>query len=116
MPKKYLETEMGNKYRLDKNESTIELEKFLKWQVTKNFISTLMELNNCERNDIIKVVARGAITYANLQFLIYCAIQLSTKFQVHVINKFIYFHFLSPNLSSNTYIQVKKLDRWVVMI
>ena len=46
MPKKYLETEMGNKYRLDKNESTIELEKFLKWQVTKNFISTLMELNN----------------------------------------------------------------------
>ncbi len=82
---------MGNKYRLDNNESTIELEKFLKRQVTKNFISTLMEVNGCERNDIIKVVGRGrgAITYANLQFLIYCAMQLSTKFQVHVINKFI---------------------------
>ena len=82
---------MGNKYRLDNNESTIELEKFLKRQVTKNFISTLMEVNDCERKDIIKVVGRGrgAITYANLQFLIYCAMQLSTKFQVHVINKFI---------------------------
>ena len=59
---------MGNKYRLDNNESTIELEKFLKRQVTKNFISTLMEVNDCERKDIIKVVGRGrgAITYANL--------------------------------------------------
>jgi len=82
---------MGNKYRLDNNESTIELEKFLKRQTTKNFISTLMEVNECERKDIIKVVGRGrgAVTYANLQFLIYCAMQLSTKFQVHVINKFI---------------------------
>jgi len=76
---------MGNKYRLDNNESTIELEKFLKRQVTKNFISTLMEVNGCERNDIIKVVGRGrgAITYANLQFLIYCAMaeHMARQFQ-----------------------------------
>jgi len=82
---------MGNKYRVLDDLPIIILAKFMKKPATLEFISELSNQLNIQKNEIVHVKGRGrnAKTFANLQFIIYCAMELSIKFKIEVINKFI---------------------------
>jgi hypothetical protein len=82
---------LGNKYRLDQGTEVMRLDNFLKRPNTKKYINDMMTKYGYEKNEIIKVVGRGRgiKTYANLQFIIYCATELNNFFRMDVIDTFI---------------------------
>jgi hypothetical protein len=82
---------LGNKYRLNQGDEIVRLDNFLRRPSTKKYIADMMTKYNYERKDIIKVVGRGRgmKTYANLQFIIYCATELNNFFRMDVIDTFI---------------------------
>ena len=82
---------LGNKYRLDQGIELMRLDNFLKRPNTKKYIKDMMFKYNYEKEQIIKVVGRGrgVKTYANLQFIIYCATELNNFFRMDVIDTFI---------------------------
>jgi hypothetical protein len=82
---------LGNKYRLDQGHELMRLDNFLKRPNTKKYINDMMIKYGYEKSEIIKVVGRGRgiKTYANLQFIIYCATELNNFFRMDVIDTFI---------------------------
>ena len=82
---------LGNKYRLDQGSELMRLDNFLKRPNTKKYINDMMIKYGYEKSQIIKVVGRGRgiKTYANLQFIIYCATELNNFFRMDVIDTFI---------------------------
>jgi hypothetical protein len=82
---------LGNKYRLDHGDELMRLDNFLKRPNTKKYIKDMMLKYDYEKSQIIKVVGRGrgTKTYANLQFIIYCATELNNFFRMDVIDTFI---------------------------
>lgn len=83
--------QMANVHRFEEGKNAIRLDTFLNRKNTKDFIKSVMRVEDLSLEEVIKVKGRGkgAKTYANLFLLIYCSEQLSTDFHVHVIKIFI---------------------------
>ena len=82
---------LGNKYRINDDKEIMRMDIFLKKEGTKRFIADLSKELNLEKSDILIVrgKGRGAKTFANLHFLIYCAEELNNRFRIAVIDTFI---------------------------
>jgi hypothetical protein len=82
---------LGNKYRLNDDKELMRMDIFLKKESTRKFIEDLSTELNLEKSEILTVKGRGrgAKTFANLHFLIYCAEELNNRFRIAVIDTFI---------------------------
>ena len=82
---------LGNKYLVENDEEVIRLDNFLKRPSTKKYIANMMKKYGYDKQNIIKAVGRGrgAVTYANIQFIIYCATEINDFFRMDVIDIFI---------------------------
>ncbi len=82
---------LGNKYLVENDEEVIRLDNFLKRPSTKKYINNMIKKYGYERKHIINAVGRGrgAVTYANIQFIIYCATEINDFFRMDVIDTFI---------------------------
>ena len=82
---------LGNKYLVENDEEIIRLDNFLKRPSTKKYINNMMIKYGYDKEHIIKAIGRGrgAVTYANIQFIIYCATELNDFFRMDVIDTFI---------------------------
>jgi len=82
---------LGNKYLVENDEDVVRLDNFLKRTSTKRYIENMMKKYGYDKNHIIRAVGkgRGAVTYGNIQFIIYCATEINDFFRMDVIDVFI---------------------------